>query len=254
MTRSSGERPFGQAVEVLFQVFIFYSLATYFVELEFVGSESSVSGPKFFLWSERIVAGVFTVEYVLRWVLSRRWSYPLTFAALIDLLAVLPFYIGFLVDLRALRLVRTLRMLRLFKLHRYNAALRNFVASIRSVADQLSALGIVILFFVMLSSSLLYEFEHSAQPQIFARLSDGLWWCVTTLTTVGYGDKYPITTAGRITATFTVVFGLGVFGTFISVIGGAFLQTRGVAKSIRISPAMPCALGEACYGPRYRSQ
>jgi hypothetical protein len=90
----------------------------------------------------------------------------------------------------------------------------------------------------MLSSSLLFECEHLAQPQVFAKFSDAVWWCITTLTTVGYGDKFPITSAGRVTATFTVVFGLGVFGTFISVIGGAFLQThRETTHSVRISQA-----------------
>jgi voltage-gated potassium channel len=169
------------------------------------------------MWSERVIAGVFTIEYIIRWLRSRKWSYPLTATALIDLLAVLPFYVGFIVDLRVLRLVRTLRMLRLFKLHRYSAALRNFMKSIRSVGDQLGALGVVVLFFVMLSSSILFDCEHSAQPQVFSKFSDAVWWCITTLTTVGYGDKYPITPAGRVAATVTVVFGLGVFGTFISV-------------------------------------
>ncbi|HEY5960682.1 MAG TPA: ion transporter [Polyangiaceae bacterium] len=238
MARSLDDLSFGSAIEVFFQSIIFYSLATFFIELEFFKSENSLVGPRFFLWSERVVASIFTVEYVLRWVRSRRWSYPFTFTSIVDLLAVLPFYVGFLVDLRVLRLIRTLRMLRLFKLHRYNTALRSFVTSIRSVRDQLGALGIVVLFFVMLSSSILFECEHLAQPQVFAKFSDAVWWCITTLTTVGYGDKFPITSAGRVTATFTVVFGLGVFGTFISVIGGAFLQThRGTTHSIRISRA-----------------
>lgn len=235
MTRRLDERPFRPAVEALFQIAIFYSLATYFVELEFVPSDNGNGVPAFFIWSERVVATIFSVEYVLRWIRSRRWRYPLTFAAMIDLLAVLPFYFGFLVDLRALRLVRTLRILRLFKLHRYNTALRNFAFSLRSIRAQLAALGIVVLFFIVLSSSLLFEFERVAQPQAFAKYSDGLWWCITTLTTVGYGDKFPITAAGRVTATFTVVFGLGVFGTFISLIGGAFLDSHGGTSTVRIS-------------------
>src|SRR5664280_1363603 len=244
MSRSHDERPCSNTIEVFFQFVIFYSLATYFIELEFVRSENSLVGPRFFLWSERVVAGVFSVEYIFRWLRSRKWHYPLTFVALIDLFAVLPFYVGFLVDLRVLRLVRTLRMLRLFKLHRYNAALRTFMASLRGVSDQLGALCIVVLFFVMLSSTILFEFEHLAQPQIFAKFSDAVWWSISTLTTVGYGDKYPITSAGRVTATFTVVFGLGVFGTFISVIGGAFLQAHGTTTTIRVSRSCRNRLAE----------
>ena len=235
MSRDLDEGPFSNAVEVLFQCVIFYSLATLFIELQFTTSENSLVGPKFFLWSERVVAGIFSIEYALRWFRSGKWRYPLSFAAIVDLLAVLPFYVGFLVDLRALRLVRTFRMLRLFKLHRYNLALRNFMSSLRGAADQAGALGVVVLFFVLLSSTVLFECEHLAQPQVFAKLSDAVWWSITTLTTVGYGDKFPITPAGRFTATVTVVFGLGVFGAFISVIGTAFRYTHRTTTSVQIS-------------------
>jgi voltage-gated potassium channel len=140
MARSLDDQSFGIEIESFFQFVIFYSLATFFVELEFFKSENSLVGPRFFLWSERLVASIFTVEYALRWIRSKNWRYPITFTAIVDLLAVLPFYVGFLVDLRVLRLIRTLRMLRLFKLHRYNTALRSFVASIRNAGDQLGAL------------------------------------------------------------------------------------------------------------------
>jgi voltage-gated potassium channel len=233
MAHSQSERQFSTAFETFFQLVIFYSLGTYFIEME-LGSQNADEAP-FFVWSERIVAGAFSIEYVLRWVRSRRWSYPVTAAAIIDLLAVLPFYLGFLVDLRALRLVRTLRMLRLFKLHRYNAALHAFAKSMRSARDQLGALSVVVMFFVTLSSSILFECERSAQPKVFAKFTDAVWWCITTLTTVGYGDKYPITAAGRIAATLTVVFGLGIFGTFISIIGGAFMQTQRSSSTLRVS-------------------
>jgi voltage-gated potassium channel len=117
-------------LELLSQAAILYSLATYIIEIQFVGSEHSRQGPSFFLWSERTVAVLFTLEYGLRWLSARdRRRYPLTALAIVDLLAILPFYIGFLVDLRVLRLIRTLRLLRLLKLYRYNAALQSLGAS-----------------------------------------------------------------------------------------------------------------------------
>jgi voltage-gated potassium channel len=161
---------------------IFYSLVMYFAELEFSGSENSVSGPRFFLWSERAVASLFTVEYLVRWAKSRKWLYPFSVMAIVDLLAILPFYVGFMVDLRTLRLIRTLRALRLFKFYRYNAALQSFVSSFRSVWDQLQVLGIVVFLFTLLSSSVIFEFEHPVQPGVFARFSDAIWWCITTCT------------------------------------------------------------------------
>src|SRR2546421_4367292 len=105
-------RDLRRLLELFVQVLIFYSLLMYFLELEFTISERSVG---FWLWSERIVATLFTIEYITRWVVSRSWLYPLRPMALVDLVAILPFYVGFFVDLRSLRLVRTLRVLRLFK-------------------------------------------------------------------------------------------------------------------------------------------
>lgn len=214
------------SLEIFIQLVIFYSLAMYFVELEFTNTENSHAAPKYFLWSERIVASIFTIEYFVRWGKAKnKLRYPFTALAIIDLLAILPFYIGFLVDLRVLRIIRTLRVLRLFKFYRYNEALRSFVVSFERVRHELYIIGVAILCLVFFSSTLEYEFERNAQPQMFARYSDAVWWSVITLTTVGYGDKYPITIGGRLVAVGTLVIGLGIFGTFLSLIGSAFMET-----------------------------
>src|SRR5262245_60614066 len=105
-----------QRLELFIQVVIAYSLIMYFLEVEVTDSHRSTG---FWLWSERVVAAIFTVEYAARWLASRSWRYPLSPMALIDLGAILPFYVGFLVDLRTLRLIRTLRTLRIFKATRY---------------------------------------------------------------------------------------------------------------------------------------
>lgn len=211
--------------EVFIQVVVFYSLFMYFIELEFTNTEHSKNSP-FFLWSERVVAGIFTIEYLVRWACAKdKLRYPFRLMAIIDLLAVLPFYIGFMVDMRVLRLIRTLRVLRLFKFYRYNEALQSFVISFNKIRHELYIIGVAIFFLVILSSTLEFEFERKAQPEMFARYSDAVWWSVITLTTVGYGDKYPVTLGGRFTAIGTLVLGLGIFGTFLSLIGSAFMET-----------------------------
>ena len=223
-------------LEFFIQAVIFYSLGTYFIELEFAGTEHSKEGWQFFLWSERVVAVIFTIEYLIRWICAKdRLRYPFTPMAIVDLLAVLPFYIGFMVDLRVLRLVRTLRILRLFKFYRYNEALRSFVISFNKIRRELQVIGVAIMFLVFLSATIEYEFERTAQPEMFTKYSDAIWWSVITLTTVGYGDMYPITIGGKITAIVTLVIGLGIFGTFLSLIGSAFMETLQSKTSISLS-------------------
>jgi voltage-gated potassium channel len=227
-------QPLPNWVELLVQVGIAYSIATYFIEIQLIGSDNSRQGPPFFLWSERTVAALFTVEYLVRWWRSNDLRrYPFTALAMIDALAIVPFYVGFVVDLRMLRLVRTLRMLRLLKLYRYNAALQSLASSFSKVGYHLRVVGVVVLMFVLFSSTAIFECERRAQPEVFAHFTDGVWWSITTLTTVGYGDKFPITAAGRVIASVTVVFGLGVFGTFVSLIGGAFVSTLKDAETGR---------------------
>jgi voltage-gated potassium channel len=144
--------------------------------------------------------------------------------AVVDLLAILPFFFGFLVDLRTLRLIRTLRTLRLFKIYRYNRAMQSFAASFREVRDELYMLGVASVVILIVSSALVFECERVAQPEMFKSFGDALWWGVATLTTIGYGDKFPITAAGRLIAIGTLLMGLGVFGTFVSVVGSAFVK------------------------------
>jgi voltage-gated potassium channel len=223
--RPSRGAPLGTRFEWATQLVIVYSLVMFFVELQYSTTDNSKIGHPFFLWSERAVAGIFTAEYALRWWRAKdRLRHPFTLLALIDLAAILPFYLGFLVDVRSLRLIRTLRVLRLLKVYRYNRALQGFIDSFKELKTQAEVLGVAVLFFMVFSATTMYELERGAQPQVFASYSDALWWCITTLTTVGYGDKYPVTAGGRITATMTVVFGLGVFGTFISLIGKSFMH------------------------------
>ncbi len=227
--------------ELFVQLVIYYSLVTYFIELEFTASEHSLEAHPFFLWSERTVAAIFTVEYLIRWCFAKnRRLYPLTPMALIDFLAVAPFYSGFLVDMRSLRVIRTLRILRVFKVYRYNEALQSFVKSYRKVRQEMAVLGIAVLLLVFVTGTIVFESERHAQKEMFKTYSDGLWWSVVTLSTVGYGDKCPVTLTGRVATCVLLALGLGLFGSFISVIGGAFASTliekKQAQRRIALSP------------------
>jgi voltage-gated potassium channel len=203
---------------------ILVSLILHLIDLHLIQSPLHADLVPWFQWADLLIVGIFTLEYFIRWYhAADRVRYPFTLLAIIDLLAILPFYISHLFDLRSLRLVRMFRMLQLLKIYRYNRAMQGFVATIRKVLPQLEVVGLIVLIVTVISSTAMYECEHDAQPQRFRDLPDAIWWCVVTLTTVGYGDLYPMTDAWRWVAGVTVVIGLGIFGTFISLIGSAFL-------------------------------
>ncbi|HEB72903.1 MAG TPA: hypothetical protein ENI77_09815 [Nitrospirae bacterium] len=178
---------------------------------------------------------VFTIEYALRvWacVESPKYRHPfygrirfmLTPMALVDLLAILPFYLAFVVaDLRFIRALRLLRIFRIFKIARYSKALLMFGRILASKKEELvvtAVLGLILIFF---SSSFMYFIEHDAQPEAFASIPDAMWWAVITLTTVGYGDIHPITVSGKLLGGFIAVVGIGMFALPAGILGSAFV-------------------------------
>jgi voltage-gated potassium channel len=199
---------------------IVYSVSMFFIEAEINGRDVPSSG--FFLWSERVVAILFTIEYMVRWYKDRK--YPTSLEGIIDLVGFVPFWIGFFVPIEHLKWVRALRVLRLLKFHRYNEAMKHFFKAIRNVKEELNLLGFASIVIIVFSSIAMYEIEHTAKDTKFTKLSDGLWWSIVTLTTIGYGDVYPVTTAGRAVATVTILLGVGIFGTFISLMGSGLVQ------------------------------
>lgn len=143
---------------------------------------------------------------------------------LIDLIAILPFYFGAMIDLRYLRALRLVRFLRLFKLARYSESLQLFATAFRLKRDELvitSALGMVLL---LVSSSLMYFAERGAQPEEFSSIPAALWWGVITLTTVGYGDVHPETALGRALGAIVSVIGIGLFALPASLLASGFIE------------------------------
>lgn len=176
---------------------------------------------------------IFTIEYALRvWscIEDRRYQQPwrgrlhfiLSPMALVDLLAILPFYFSLgLLDLRFLRLVRLVRLL---KIARYVRALHVISHVVRRKrAELVVALGVIGLM-LLLVSSLMYTIESEAQPDKFGSIPDTMWWGVATLTTVGYGDVYPITPAGKVLSSVIAVLGLGLFAIPTGILASGFSE------------------------------
>lgn len=121
----------------------------------------------------------------------------------------MPFYLGGAVDLRSIRVLRLLRLIRMLKLARYRAAVRRFRRSFQIIRADMVLFMVVSSMLVDIVSVGIYYREHEAQPEAFGSMGRCLWWAIVTLTTVGYGDAYPITTGGRIFTSLVLLIGLG---------------------------------------------
>ncbi|MEC5125316.1 ion transporter [Verrucomicrobiales bacterium BCK34] len=176
---------------------------------------------------EIFTVSLFTIEYLLRLLLSRpRFSYARSFFGVIDLLAILPFYLSTRIDLRAVRSFRLLRLFQLFKLARYNSAMQRFYRAFLIAREELILFGAAALIVLYLASVGIYHFEHEAQPEVFQSVFHSMWWAVTTLTTVGYGDSFPITLGGKFFTFVVLVVGLGIVAVPTGLFASALSQAR----------------------------
>jgi len=194
---------------------------------------------------------VFTIEYILRlWVsnldqqykggFSGRLKYFISTLAIIDLIAILPFYLHLigLIDLRVLSMLRISRMLRIFKLKRYVHSLQIIWKVITGKKEEIFIAIFIIFFLLIVSSSLVFIAEHDAQPDKFSSIPATMWWGIATLTTVGYGDMTPVTAMGKIFGAFTAVFGIAIFAFPAGIISAGFtaLLQKEKKDNIKICP------------------
>ncbi|MGE5503970.1 MAG: ion transporter [Actinomycetota bacterium] len=202
---------------------------------------SIAHGPVFHAFDVASVI-IFSIEYLLRaWTAveleDARFHHPVwgrlrwlvSPMALVDLLAVLPFYLGIFVELD-LRAIRVLRVLRVFKLGRYSLAMSVMVAVVRQEARAISAVLFVMLVILVFASSLMYLFEHPAQPHVFKDIPTSMWWAVVTLTTLGYGDMVPVTPLGRILGGMTAVLGVGMIALPAGVLASGFSEQMRIRR------------------------
>ena len=198
-----------------------------------------------FRYIEVISVVVFTVEYLMRlWTAPLKFAamrplhaaakHALSFMAIVDLLAILPFYLPFIfpVDLRVLRMIRLLRLLRLLKMNRYTTALSTIAAVFKRKSAQLISSLFVVALLMVMSSVLMYTVENPVQPAVFRNAFSGLWWAVATFTTVGYGDIYPVTGAGRIISGIIALLGIGLVAVPTGIISAGFVEQLNGAKVV----------------------
>ncbi|MCS7015085.1 MAG: ion transporter [Gemmatales bacterium] len=227
------EDPWTRGLVSFLTVLIIASVATVVLEtVSWLAERFAI----WFLTIEVIAVAIFTVEYFARlWTCTQapRYSHPLfgrllfvvTPMAILDLLAILPFYLMFFVEnVGDLRMLMLLRMARLAKLGRYSTSAQVMVRALRRCREELVVtLGLMFLL-ILISATLVYLAEHHVQPDKFPDIPSAMWWSVITLTTVGYGDVYPVTPLGRFFAALSAIFGVGMVALPTGILGASFLE------------------------------
>ncbi|MDW7691959.1 ion transporter [Flammeovirgaceae bacterium SG7u.111] len=180
---------------------------------------------------------VFSVEYLVRlrmaWVKGAKgkkikslFKFVISPLGLVDFLAILPFYLPLIIhaDLRFLRTLRLFRLLRIFKLKRYSKSFNLVLEVFKDKKEDLGVTMFVTLIMLLFSSILMYYVEHDAQPKAFPNIPESLWWAVATLTTVGYGDVYPITPFGKLMSGIIALLGIGIVALPTGILSSAFVD------------------------------
>ncbi len=199
---------------------------------------------------EIISVVIFTVEYLLRlWtadlkynkqlsIFKSRKKHVLSTMALIDLFAILPFYLPMILpfDLRFLRIIRITRLMRIMKVNRYSNALDSIYRVVSRKKEELLSTVFVMGFVILMSATLMYYFETEVQPEAFPNIVSSIWWAVATLTTVGYGDIFPVTVMGKVLASLIAMSGIGLVALPTGIISSGFVdEIQSNKKQLKIS-------------------
>ncbi|MCY4083220.1 MAG: ion transporter [Caldilineaceae bacterium] len=229
----------GNRPSEIFDVFLITLIALNVVAL-IAGTVEEIHriSPGAFYLFEVVSVGIFTVEFVLRvWTCTEnpkyrhpvkgRLRYLVSPLALIDLLAVLPVYLVFVVNLHGLdlRFLRVVRLLaRIVRLGRYFSSLSTLGKVVHTKQGELAAVVSVLFLLLVMTSSMMFFAEHQAQPEEFASIPRAMWWSIITLTTVGYGDVFPVTAAGRLLAGIIAIVGIGLFALPAGILGSGYME------------------------------
>lgn len=211
----------GRRFELTIQVLVIVSLLEYSISTLRNLPEPMKTGLEAI---EVVVVVVFTAEYLLRlYAADNRLKFATSFYGVVDLVAVLPFYAGLGVDLRSLRSIRLLRVFRLLKFARYTRAVDHLRRAFLSVKEEIAIYFVATLIVIFLASVGIHFFESEAQPEAFGSIFHCAWWAVVTLTTVGYGDAYPVTVGGRLFTSVLLIAGLGLVAVPSGIVASALV-------------------------------
>ena len=220
----NNDTPRGRRFDLFIQFLILISLVSFSIETLPNLSAKSLKTLKYI---EIVTVMIFTTEYLSRVVVAeKKLKFVFSFFGLVDLLAILPFYLPIVLDLRAIRILRLLRLFRAFKLLRYSKAIQRFHTALNIAREELVLFAIVAAMALYFAAVGIYFFENTAQPEAFSSVFQSMWWALVTLTTVGYGDVYPITTGGKVFTFFVLMVGLGVVAVPTGLVASALSSAR----------------------------
>lgn len=180
---------------------------------------------------------IFSIEYLLRFwstteskkythPISGRLKYMFTPMAIVDLVAILPFFIPMLIsfDLRFVRALRLIRLFRLFKMGRYSSSFRTLVKALQKRKEELLLTIFVSFIILIVASSMMYYVERDAQPEKFSSIPSSMWWGIITLTTIGYGDVSPVTPVGKVLGGIIALLGIGLVALPTGIIASGLVE------------------------------
>ncbi len=180
-----------------------------------------------------VIVLLFSVEYLLRlFVADKKAKFIFSFYGLVDLIAILPFYLSAGMDLRSIRAFRLVRLIRFFKFFRYGKVMDRFRVAYRMIRNELLLVAGVSLLLLYVSSVGIYYCEHEAQPGQFGSVMKCFWFSIITLTTIGYGDVIPITVMGKIFTSFISLIGIGVIAVPTGLITASLVKAAGSDKPV----------------------
>jgi voltage-gated potassium channel len=208
-----------------------------------------------FLWYFEIFSVVvFSIEYLMRIYVSdlthpssskfkSALKFIFSFYGLIDFLAIAPFFIPFIIkiDLRFMRILRLTRFLRILKMNRYNNSMLLIATVVKERKQELTMTGFVAFLVLLVSSFLMYHVEGEVQPEMFSTVLSAFWWAVATLTTVGYGDIYPVTALGKFISGVIAVLGIGIIALPTGIISAGFIDR--LKKKEKVTKCPHCGKG-----------
>ena len=212
----------GRRFEIFIQTLILLSIVSFSLDtIPNISEELSQILQGFEIFS----ISIFSIEYLLRIYVSKKpLQYIFSFYGFIDLVAILPFYLNGVLDLRFLRAFRILRIFRVVRLIKYNDALNRFKKAFAIVKEEIILFFLITIVLIFITSAGIYYFEHEAQPEVFKSVFHSAWWSIVTLTTVGYGDLYPITLGGKIFTFFVLMIGVGIVTIPAGLVATALLK------------------------------
>lgn len=226
----------GRAFDLFVQSLIIFSISVFAIETL---PDLTLGTLEILRYLEVVIVITFTFEYLLRLIVSKnKIGFIFSFWGIIDLLAIVPFYLiafGLDLDLVFLRTLRLFRLVRIIKLARYSKSFTRIMLAFKiAKEDLLVAFGATSIMLIIASFGI-YIFENPVQPDKFSSVFHSLWWALATLTTVGYGEIYPITLGGKVFTGLILMIGLGIVALPAGIIASSLTEAREQLENTNIT-------------------